>query len=74
MQPRDLPDMDIEQKSALLCDRHGCESRRLLQILIDVQETYGFLPPEALTSIANRLGLPRVNVEGVAGFYSFQSI
>jgi [NiFe] hydrogenase diaphorase moiety large subunit len=74
MQPRDLPDMDIEQKSALLCDRHGCGSRRLLQILIDVQETYGFLPPEALTSIANRLGLPRVNVEGVAGFYSFLSL
>ena len=72
MQPRDFP--GIEQKLAFLCERYGCEPRRLLQILIDAQETYGFLPPEALTSIANRLGLPRVNVEGVAGFYSFLSL
>lgn len=72
MQPRDFP--GIEQKLAFLCERYGCEPRRLLQILTDVQETYGFLPPEALTSIANRLGLPRVNVEGVAGFYSFLSL
>ena len=72
MQPRDF--RDIEQKLAFLCERYGCEPRRLLQILIDVQETYGFLPPEALTSIAKRLALPRVNVEGVAGFYSFLSL
>lgn len=65
---------DIEQQLASLCDQHGCEPHRLLQILVGVQETYGFIPPEALTSIAKRLGLPRVNVEGVAGFYAFLSL
>lgn len=65
---------DIEQQLASLCDQHGCEPHRLLQILVGVQETYGFIPPEALTSIATRLGLPRVSVEGVAGFYSFLSL
>jgi [NiFe] hydrogenase diaphorase moiety large subunit len=65
---------DIEQQLASLFDQHGCKPHRLLQILVGVQETYGFIPPEALTSIAKRLGLPRVNVEGVAGFYAFLSL
>ncbi|MBN9132204.1 MAG: NAD(P)H-dependent oxidoreductase subunit E [Nitrosospira multiformis] len=72
MQSPDLP--DIEQRIALLCERHGCEPRRLLQILIDVQEIYTFIPPQALTAIARHLPLPRVSVEGVAGFYSFLSL
>lgn len=72
MQPPDLP--DIEQRIALLCERHGCEPRRLLQILIEVQEIYTFIPPQALTAIARHLHLPRVSVEGVAGFYSFLSL
>jgi [NiFe] hydrogenase diaphorase moiety large subunit len=43
----------------------------LLQILIDVQDVLGHLPPAALTRIAAELGVPRARVEGVAGFYSF---
>lgn len=72
MQPRNFP--DIEPRLASLCERHGCEPRRLLQILIEVQEMYGFIPPEAITSIAKRLNLPRVSVEGAASFYSFLSL
>ncbi|ODT84823.1 MAG: NADP oxidoreductase [Nitrosomonadales bacterium SCN 54-20] len=72
MQPPDLP--DIEQRIALLCEQHGCEPRRLLQILIEVQEIYTFIPPQAITAIARHLPLPRVSVEGVAGFYSFLSL
>ena len=53
---------------------HDCEPRRLLQILIEVQEIYRFIPPEAITSIARHLNLPRVSVEGAAGFYSFLSL
>lgn len=72
MQPPDLP--DIEQRIASLCERHRCEPHRLLQILIEVQEIYRFIPAEAITSIARHLNLPRVSVEGAAGFYSFLSL
>ncbi len=72
MEPRNSP--NIEQRLASLCERHADESRRLLQILIEVQEIYRFIPPEAITFIAKRLSLPRVAVEGAAGFYSFLSL
>lgn len=72
MQPPDLP--NIEQQLAFICESHFCDPHRLLQILINVQEMYCFIPPEAITSIARHLNLPRVNVEGAAGFYSFLSL
>jgi len=43
----------------------------LLQVLREVQEACGFLPPPALTLIARSLRLPLARVRGVAGFYSF---
>lgn len=72
MQPCDFP--DIEQRLESLCERHGREPHRLLQILIEVQEMCRFIPPEAVTAIARHLGLPRTGVEGAAGFYSFLSL
>jgi [NiFe] hydrogenase diaphorase moiety large subunit len=43
----------------------------LLQVLREVQEECGFLPPPALTLIARSLRLPLARVKGIAGFYSF---
>ncbi len=54
-----------------LLDRHGRDATRLLQILREVQEQHGWIPPEAVTVLGRALDLPRSRVEGVAGFYSF---
>ena len=43
----------------------------LVQVLREVQERLGSLPPEALALIAERLGLTLASTRGVAGFYSF---
>jgi len=51
--------------------RHGNDPANALQVLIDAQEPLGWLPPEAITFIADCLGLPRARVEGTADFYSF---
>jgi [NiFe] hydrogenase diaphorase moiety large subunit len=51
--------------------RHGGAPTALLQILREAQEIEGWLPPATITTIAQRLDLPRARVEGVAGFYSF---
>ena len=72
MEPCEFP--DIEQQLAPVIERHGGEPNRLLQILLEVQEAFHFIPPEAITCIAGYLGLPRVSVEGAAGFYSFLSL
>lgn len=52
-------------------NRHHRLPDRLLQILIELQEPSGWLPPATLTALADALGVSRAHVEGVAGFYSF---
>jgi [NiFe] hydrogenase diaphorase moiety large subunit len=64
----------IEQQLSPVFERHGCEAKQLLQILLDVQEIYYFIPDEVVTYIATRLGVSRVSVEGSASFYSFLSL
>jgi len=43
--------------------------RALIQVLQDVQDRFHWLPPEALEHIAGALGVPLVQVYGVATFY-----
>jgi [NiFe] hydrogenase diaphorase moiety large subunit len=50
---------------------HGGEPGQLVQILRAAQEHDGWLPPATITYVAARLGLPRAQVEGVAGYYAF---
>jgi [NiFe] hydrogenase diaphorase moiety large subunit len=63
--PDTLPEVD------LILERYGRDPTALVQILREVQEPAGWLPPPTITYLARRLGLPRARVEGVAGFYSF---
>ncbi|WP_291993405.1 NAD(P)H-dependent oxidoreductase subunit E [Candidatus Accumulibacter sp. ACC003] len=54
-----------------IVDGHARQPGQLLQILLAAQDSLGYLPAAALTAIARALDLPRAQVEGVAGFYSF---
>ncbi len=54
-----------------ILESHGNARTELLQILREVQEPEGWIRPQAITAIAERLDLPRARIEGVAGFYSF---
>ncbi|TFH12559.1 MAG: NADP oxidoreductase [Nitrosomonadales bacterium] len=63
----------IEQQLSPVFEQHGYEAQKLLQILLDVQEIYSFIPDEAITYIANLLSVSRVSVKAVVDFYSFLS-
>jgi [NiFe] hydrogenase diaphorase moiety large subunit len=52
-------------------ERHDCNPHQLLQILREIQESEGWISPESIDLLADRLNLPRARVEGVIGFYSF---
>jgi len=58
---------------AAICARFGSDRHRLLDILLDVQHRFRWISPETATLLAACLGLTRVEVEGVASFYSFLS-
>ncbi|MCL2830224.1 MAG: NAD(P)H-dependent oxidoreductase subunit E [Betaproteobacteria bacterium] len=60
-----------EQAARHAITRYHHDPSCLVQILHDVQDALGWLPPPALTAIAETLGISRAHVEGVAGFYSF---
>ncbi len=69
---RDTPDAastDSAVEDALRA--WGREPTQLLQVLREVQESLGFLPPPALARIASALGVPIARVRGVVAFYSF---
>jgi len=59
------------QLVAAVLARWGTNPLNLVQVLREVQEACGWLPPEALSDIAQRLGLTLAAVRGVAGFYAF---
>lgn len=48
----------------------GSQTGSLIPVLQKAQETYGYLPKEVLSHIADRLGVPIADVVGVATFYS----
>lgn len=61
----------VTESIAPILERHGNNGTRLMQILRESQEAIGWLPPEAITTVARAVNWPRARVEGVAGFYSF---
>lgn len=54
-----------------ILERHGSNASKLLQILREAQEHYGYIHTDAIDYLSTRLQLPRVKIEGVATFYSF---
>ena len=54
---------------ARLCARHGDHPAALIEILHDLQDALGAVPPETLPEIARRLNLTRAEVHGVVSFY-----
>ena len=62
--------MDIDKaKIQTLIDKHQGLKKNLIAILLDVQETFNYLPAEALRQVARALCIPLIDVLGVATFY-----
>jgi len=57
-----------------IIDKYGNRRRFLIAILQDIQVEERHLPKEALCRVAQRLGMPLVDVYGVATFYSAFSL
>lgn len=59
---------------AEICASFGNDKHRMLDILREVQDRYRCISPSTMDAIAEMTGLTRVEVEGVASFYSFLSL
>ena len=61
----------MTQDVATILDRYGKDRSELMDILWDVQHSYGYLPAEAASVVAVRLGLTPQDVMETASFYHF---
>jgi len=57
-----------------IIEKYGGDREALVEILRDVSQASGYVTPEALATIAQRLGLPQCQVHIVASFYSLISL
>jgi len=57
-----------------IIDRYQDEEGILIQVLLDVQHEYNWLPQEALKRISDRLGVAFSKVYRVASFYKAMSL
>ena len=61
--------MDWEKLHNIL-DQHQQKKWGLMPLLQEVQECFGYIPPESIESIAKKLGLFPSEVQGVITFYA----
>ena len=57
-----------------ILEKHGYDSSKVIAIMQDVQEEYRYLPKEALTYIADKVGMSESKLYGVATFYGLSLI
>ncbi|HEX9116228.1 MAG TPA: NAD(P)H-dependent oxidoreductase subunit E [Anaerolineae bacterium] len=65
--------IELSKVDAIIA-KHGSESRALIPLLLDVQREFFYLPEEALERVADKTGLPAIQVYQVARFYKAFSL
>jgi NADH-quinone oxidoreductase subunit E len=62
--------LDVEKsKIQSIVKKHQGLKKNLIAILLEIQDAYHYLPPESLRSVADALGMPLIDIIGVATFY-----
>ena len=57
-----------------ICDRYQSSATPLIMILSDIQNEYGYVPPEVQELVAERTGISVAKIYGVVTFYSYFSL
>lgn len=52
-----------------ILERHGCDKTQVIGIMQDIQKKYRYLPEDALLYIADKVGISKAKIYGVATFY-----
>jgi NADH:ubiquinone oxidoreductase subunit E len=62
--------LDVEKnKIQSIVRKHQGLKKNLIAILLDIQDAYHYLPQESLCSVSEALGMPLIEIIGVATFY-----
>lgn len=66
-------EIEISKVDAIL-DKYGLVQRGLIPSLLEIQDLYHYLPPDALQRVAERMRIPIIQVHQVAEFYKAFSL
>ncbi len=65
--------VDIEKLNSVL-DKYQGEQGMLIQVLLEIQQKFNWIPPEAMKGINQKLGIPLAKIHRVASFYKAMSL
>jgi NADH-quinone oxidoreductase subunit E len=60
--------MDIDRIDQII-DKHGRQASALIQVLLEIQSEYRWLPREALQRVGDKLGVPQSRIRHITTFY-----
>ena len=66
--------MNHYEKVKTIVDKYGGNHDSVISILQDIQSEYHYLPEHALRAVASQLGLPLIQICGVATFFKAFSL
>ncbi len=64
----------MKKKTEVILRKHGYTGSRIIQVLIDIQEQYNYLPRENLEYVSQRLKVPLSKIFSIATFYAAFSL
>ena len=67
--PETRPEVDLEQINKIIKE-YGQQKWSLIPLLQEIQDKFGYIPPESIQPIASSMRLFPVEVQGVITFYS----
>ena len=60
----------MEKELRRILDKHQKTKGNIISLLQDIQETFGYIPEDAVNWFSKRLNIPAAKLFGVATFYS----
>jgi NADH:ubiquinone oxidoreductase subunit E/NAD-dependent dihydropyrimidine dehydrogenase PreA subunit len=67
---RDRMDAGMLERIDGIIERNGCEKEHIIAILQDINDTYNWLPHDALHYVAERIEVPFAHVYRIASFFT----
>ena len=61
----------METSIQQIIDRYNADPARLMDILLDIKEEKGYIPPELNQRLANAIGISKASLEEMLSFYHF---
>jgi NADH-quinone oxidoreductase subunit E len=62
--------IEIKEKARNILEKVGNKRENLIPILQQIQEEFGYLPPNTMMEVARFLNIPEIDVYSVATFYN----